>query len=100
MSRDRLEDGGFPPRRIGEERVSVSHRIHFRSSTHPSAYKMDKSLLFSAVKRWAFESSLLHLVPKLRIHGAVPPLPLTYLFREAQRRFRCCFRVVSYASLM
>jgi len=36
-------------------------------------------------------------VPKLGIHVATPSLPVTYLFREAQRRRLYRFRVESLA---
>jgi hypothetical protein len=71
-----LDDRGVRvPVRAGN--FSLHHRVQNCSWTHPASYPMGttdsfpKAILAEGVKL----TTHLHLVPKKRMHGAIPPLP-------------------------
>jgi hypothetical protein len=60
---------------------SLRHRIQTRSGTHPASYPMGTGGLFPRVQsgRGVKLTTHLHLVPRLRMREAIPPLP-SYVF--------------------
>ena len=72
----------------------MPHHVHIGSGTHAVSYEIGKGSLSRMYSGQLLNRTiLLYLVPKLRVHGAVPSLPVTSLFREAQRRHLYCFHV-------
>jgi hypothetical protein len=60
--------------------ISLRHRVQISSGFHPVSYSLDTERPFPAGKSsWGMKLTIqLHLVPRFRMHGAIPPLPHTF----------------------
>jgi len=69
----------------GTEIFSVRHHVQITLGSHPSSYlKSTRGLFLRGWSSWAMNlTALLHLVPRLRMCGTIPPLTLTYSRRGA-----------------
>jgi hypothetical protein len=60
---------------------SLRHFVQTGSEDHPASYPMTPVSLSPGVKRPGREGDHLHLVPRLRMCGAISPLPHTSSWR-------------------
>jgi hypothetical protein len=74
-----------------EEYFSRRHRFHTVCWAHPASYLVgigSPSAVINLITH-------VHLVSRLRMRGAIPPLPHTYFWRGASLSARASFHVVS-----
>jgi len=64
----------------GAKIFSLRHRVQTGSAAHPTSYPVGTGGSSSGVKRREAEHSR-HVVPRLRMRGAIPLLPHTSLWR-------------------
>jgi hypothetical protein len=67
----------------GAGNFSLHHRVQKGSGAHPASYPMGTRDSFLGIKRPGREAAHLHLMPRSRMHGAIPPLPNTSSWRGA-----------------
>jgi hypothetical protein len=58
---------------------SLCHLAHTISGAHPDSNPMGTDVSFLGLKQPGHEADYLHPVLRLKVHGAIPPLP-QYVF--------------------
>jgi hypothetical protein len=82
-----VNERGSIPGRGSDGLFSLLHRVHTDSAAHLACYPMNTGgggALTLWVKQLGREAdNLLHLVPRIRMRGGIPPLPHIYSWSGA-----------------